>query len=35
MRAVAEADIAVKGAGTSAEYALERAVVAVARARLT
>jgi len=33
MRAVAEADMAVKGAGTSADYALERAIVAVARAR--
>jgi len=33
MRAVAEADIAVKGAGTSADYALERAIVAVAQAR--
>src|SRR5262245_4670451 len=33
MRAVAEADMAVKGAGTSADYALERAIVAVAQAR--
>lgn len=33
LRAVADADAAVKGAGTSAEYALEKAIVSIARAR--
>ena len=33
LRAVAEADLSVKGAGVSAAYALERAVLAVAGAR--
>jgi DNA polymerase III delta subunit len=33
LQAVAEADMAVKGAATSADYALERAVISIARAR--
>ena len=33
LRAVAEADLSVKGAGVSTGYALERAVLAVAKAR--
>jgi DNA polymerase III delta subunit len=33
LRAVAEADAAVKGAGDDAAYALERAIVAIVRAR--
>ncbi len=33
LHAVAEADMAVKGATTSADYALERAVISIARAR--
>jgi DNA polymerase-3 subunit delta len=32
LRAVAEADAGVKGAGDDPEYALEKAVVAIARA---
>lgn len=33
LRAVADADADVKGAGTSADYALEKAIVAISRAR--